>query len=139
MHAWNKVIGGDAAESGSGPGSYNIKSSVWHVNCCNAEVNGGGGWGIFNAILGWENSATYGSVLSYNLYWLAVVVVFMSMRYCEKNGHWPLMKPKAKSLDDENVERENSSQRSGVLEESAEKKAKSPGAATSSNIRETTA
>ena len=39
-------------------------------------MNGGGGWGIFNAILGWTNSATYGSVISYNVYWIAVMFWF---------------------------------------------------------------
>lgn len=29
---WNKVIGADSSESGSGPGSYDIRKSVWHVN-----------------------------------------------------------------------------------------------------------
>jgi len=29
---WNNAIGGDAAETGSGPGSYDIDRSVWHVN-----------------------------------------------------------------------------------------------------------
>ena len=29
---WNKTVGGDAAEVGSGPGSYDIRQSVWHVN-----------------------------------------------------------------------------------------------------------
>lgn len=29
---WNKLVGGDAAEVGSGPGSYDIRKSVWHVN-----------------------------------------------------------------------------------------------------------
>lgn len=99
-NAWSKTIGGDASETGSGPGSYNIYKSVWHVNCCNAELNGGGGWGIFNSILGWENSATYGSVLSYNLYWVAVIVAFLCMRGYEKKGHWPFMKAKAKVIDE---------------------------------------
>ena len=58
-------------------------------------MNGGGGWGIFNAIFGWQNSATYGSVLSYNFYWIAVIIAFLAMRYNEKKGHWPLMKQKA--------------------------------------------
>lgn len=26
------MIGGDAAETGAGPGSYDIRKSVWHVN-----------------------------------------------------------------------------------------------------------
>lgn len=29
---WNNILGGDAAEVGSGPGSYDIRKSVWHVN-----------------------------------------------------------------------------------------------------------
>lgn len=29
---WNLAIGGDAAETGSGPGSYDIDKSVWHIN-----------------------------------------------------------------------------------------------------------
>lgn len=29
---WNKAVGGDAAEVGSGPGSYDIDKSVWHLN-----------------------------------------------------------------------------------------------------------
>lgn len=29
---WNSLTGGDAAETGSGPGSYDIRQSVWHVN-----------------------------------------------------------------------------------------------------------
>jgi high-affinity iron transporter len=62
--------------------------------CCSPELNGGGGWGIFNGILGWTNSATYGTVISYNLYWLLVIVLFLAMRYHEVKGHWPLMRPK---------------------------------------------
>lgn len=29
---WNDAVGGDAAEVGNGPGSYDIDRSVWHVN-----------------------------------------------------------------------------------------------------------
>ncbi|KAK4228991.1 iron permease FTR1/Fip1/EfeU [Podospora fimiseda] len=91
---WNEVVGGDAAETGEGPGSYDIDSSVWHVNCCSPSFNGGSGWGFLNAIFGWTNSATYGSVISYNLYWLFVIIGFLVMRFKEVKGHWPLMKPK---------------------------------------------
>lgn len=57
-YIFNKQTGGDASENGSGPGTYNIKQSVWHVNCCNPERDHG--WDVFNALLGWQNSATYG-------------------------------------------------------------------------------
>ena len=44
-----KAVGGDVAEVGAGPGSYNIHKSVWHVNCCSPTYNIDSGWGIFNA------------------------------------------------------------------------------------------
>lgn len=94
INTWNKATGGDASENGSGPGSYDIRQSVWHVNCCNPDLNGGGGWGIFNAILGWQNSATYGSVISYNLYWIVVITGFVLLRFKEKRGRLPFMKAK---------------------------------------------
>ncbi|OQE31868.1 hypothetical protein PENSTE_c001G02842 [Penicillium steckii] len=92
-NTWNKQIGGDASETGSGPGSYNIDQSVWHVNCCNPELGGGGGWGIFNALLGWTNSATYGSVISYNLYWICVMIAYACMMYRERRGPLPYIDP----------------------------------------------
>ncbi|KAJ9149999.1 Plasma membrane iron permease 2 [Pleurostoma richardsiae] len=90
-YKWNMIVGGDAAELGSGPGSYDIRRSVWHVNCCNPDFEGGGFWGIFNALLGWQNSATVGSVISYNLYWVVVTAGFLVMIAKEK-GYWPLRK-----------------------------------------------
>lgn len=104
QNAFNKLTGGDAAETGSGPGSYDVRVSVWHVNCCNPEVNGGGGWGIFNALLGWQNSATIGSVVGYCGYWIVVTTVFVSMRFKEKTGRWPLLKKRGKVLNDEGSE-----------------------------------
>ncbi|KAI1305468.1 iron permease FTR1/Fip1/EfeU [Xylaria venustula] len=101
---WNNVVGSDAAELGTGPGSYDIDKSVWHVNCCSPELNGGGGWGIFNAILGWTNSATYGSVIAYNLYWVAIVTALGVMRFREVKGRWPLFKPKKDSVVTEPAE-----------------------------------
>lgn len=84
MYKFAQQTGGDVAESGSGPGSYNIKQSVWHVNCCNPETDGG--WQIFNALFGWQNSATYGSVISYNIYWLMIIVLFLGLLWVEQRG-----------------------------------------------------
>ncbi|KAH8648646.1 iron transporter [Xylariales sp. PMI_506] len=92
-YEWSQVTGGDASETGSGAGSYDITKSVWHVNCCNPEVDGGGGWGIFNAILGWQNSATIGSVVSYNIYWLVIITSFFAMGYYERNGNLGVFTP----------------------------------------------
>lgn len=68
------------------------------MQCCSPKVNGGNGWGFFNALLGWTNSATYGSVISYNLYWLFVISAFFVLRFKEVKGHWPFMKPKNVAL-----------------------------------------
>jgi hypothetical protein len=57
--------------------------SCRHVNCCNPEIASNGGWGIFNAILGWQNSATIGSVVSYCVYWIFVTVALIVMRVDE--------------------------------------------------------
>ncbi|KAF2203098.1 plasma membrane iron permease-like protein [Delitschia confertaspora ATCC 74209] len=92
-HAWNKIAAGEAAEAGSGPGSYNIRKSVWHVNCCSPGSMGDGGWGLFNSLFGWQNSATYGSVISYNIYWLFIILGFGLMGYKERTEHWPFRRP----------------------------------------------
>ncbi|KAF2104573.1 high-affinity iron transporter FtrA [Rhizodiscina lignyota] len=138
QNAWNDATGGDAAETGSGAGSYDIRKSVWHVNCCNAELNGGGGWGIFNALFGWENSATYGSVISYNMYWIAVIVGFLVMMFYEKRGHWPFMKPRKRDLPSHASESEYSGEpkEKGVLEDTFVKAKDTPVAGTSHNVRE---
>ncbi|KAK0253971.1 high-affinity iron permease [Friedmanniomyces endolithicus] len=143
INAWNHAVGGDASETGSGPGSYNIHNSVWHVNCCNPQLNGGGGWGVFNAILGWQNSATYGSVISYNLYWVFIMAGFGSMRYFEKNGHWPLMKAKAKAkatdVEDEPIQSGESSRAGSDLMESSLELTESKHPRVSTRVSERTA
>jgi len=56
-----------------------------HVNCCSPENKAdNGGWGIFNAILGWQNSATIGSVVSYCVYWIFVTAALIIMRIDER-------------------------------------------------------
>lgn len=85
-----KKVGSDVAEEGNGPGSYDILESVWHVNCCNPET--GNGWEVFNALLGWQNSATYGSVISYNIYWLFIILCIFALLHEERTGWLPLQK-----------------------------------------------
>lgn len=81
-------VGMDVSETGSGPGSYDITKSVWHVNCCNGQTDGG--WMIANALFGWTNSATYGSVISYNFYWIFIIVAVYVSLVKEKTGYNPL-------------------------------------------------
>jgi high-affinity iron transporter len=56
-HAFDVLLGADVDDSGgTGPGSYDVRGNVWHLNCCSAED--ASGWSIFNAVLGWNNNAT---------------------------------------------------------------------------------
>lgn len=89
-YGFNKKTGGDASESGSGPGSYDISLTVYHVNCCNPGIDNG--WDIFNAILGWQNTGYYSSVISYNVYWLVLIIVLFLMWFEERTGHLPFTK-----------------------------------------------
>ncbi|KAG2209620.1 hypothetical protein INT46_007312 [Mucor plumbeus] len=71
QNAWNIVIGGEGGDTIS----YRVTTAVWHVSWGDPELNtsSNGGWQIFNAILGWNNTATFGTIISYCLYWLFVV------------------------------------------------------------------
>ncbi|OWB56789.1 hypothetical protein B5S28_g2703 [[Candida] boidinii] len=77
--------GQDTSETGSGPGSYDIANSIWHVNCCNGLTDGG--WMLLNALVGWTNSATYGSILSYIIFWLSIILFLNSKTNTEKLGY----------------------------------------------------
>lgn len=84
-NAFNNLLGADVDDAGGdGPGSFDVRGNVWHLNCCNPENNfDNDGWSIFNAIFGWTNSASVGSVLSYVFYWLAVMLVLVAMKWRE--------------------------------------------------------
>ncbi|ODV61428.1 iron permease FTR1 [Ascoidea rubescens DSM 1968] len=81
--------GQDLTEVGNGPGSYDISKSIWHVNCCNGQTDGL--WMLAAAIFGWTNSATYISVLTYDLYWIGIVIIINMLKYEEKHGFLPFI------------------------------------------------
>ncbi|GMM31128.1 Fth1 protein [Martiniozyma asiatica (nom. inval.)] len=76
--------GQDTSETGSGPGSYDISNTIWHVNCCNGLKDGG--WMLLNALFGWSNTATYGSVTSYILFWLGIILLINIRETFERKG-----------------------------------------------------
>jgi len=84
-NAFNHLLGKDVDDSGGdGPGSFDVRGNVWHLDCCN-PVNDldGKGWLIFGAIFGWTNSATLGSVLSYVFYWIAAIIALVALKWRE--------------------------------------------------------
>lgn len=90
LEKYVRACGGmDVSETGSGPGSYDIANTVWHVNCCNGLTDGW--WMVANALVGWTNTATYGSVWSYIGYWVFVAVWLRIRLYDERHGRLPLI------------------------------------------------
>ncbi|RLV91652.1 Iron transporter FTH1 [Spathaspora sp. JA1] len=90
LERYVRACGGlDVSETGSGPGSYDIATSIWHVNCCNGLTDGW--WMVANALVGWTNSATYGSVFTYCMYWLFVIVWLEVKLYEERHGVVPFI------------------------------------------------
>ena len=74
-YKFGKLLGGGDPDASY---IFNVSQSVWMLTCCNPEdKKGGGGWKIFNAILGWTNNATIGSVIGYCLYWAAIIIYLL--------------------------------------------------------------
>ncbi|KAK9717746.1 high-affinity iron permease [Basidiobolus ranarum] len=62
--------------------TFDVRTNVWYLTCCNPEDPNQGGWQIFNAILGWNNVASIGTILGYVFYWLGITLylVYLKMR-----------------------------------------------------------
>ncbi|KAG8691376.1 high-affinity iron permease [Ceratobasidium sp. 423] len=83
-HRFNVMVGGDVAEAGDGPGSFDVVGNIWHLNCCNPENKlDAKGWAVFNAILGWSNNGSIGTVVSYIAYWLIAIFALVRMKHKE--------------------------------------------------------
>ncbi|CAE6444664.1 hypothetical protein ACGC1H_003088 [Rhizoctonia solani] len=83
-HRFNVMVGGDVAEAGDGPGSFDVVGNIWHLNCCNPENKfDAKGWAVFNAILGWSNNGSIATVVSYIAYWLIAILALVRMKHKE--------------------------------------------------------
>ncbi|KAG6379707.1 hypothetical protein JVT61DRAFT_10236 [Boletus reticuloceps] len=83
---------------GTGPGTFQVQGNVWALDTSDAYF---GGFSVFNAIFGWQTTATcklvvihlvhlthrsrriVGSVLSYVIYWVAVILVLVFNKFRE--------------------------------------------------------
>ncbi|KAJ3054553.1 high-affinity iron permease [Rhizophlyctis rosea] len=77
---WFKHINGGGGDEGPAIG-YNPLHSVWHLECC---TKADGGWGIFNALLGWNNDGTIGTVVGYCAYWIVVSVALIVIKKVDR-------------------------------------------------------
>ncbi|KAJ1903444.1 high-affinity iron permease [Coemansia sp. IMI 209127] len=84
MNAFAKYAGGDPDTTGV----IDVRHNIWALDYGNPEANDDSGWGIFNAVLGWQSVATYGSIISYCLYWVCLSIFLIALRIKEiKNDH----------------------------------------------------
>ncbi|CAO3626089.1 unnamed protein product [Cunninghamella blakesleeana] len=86
QYSWNLVIGGEVAEEGGDVIPYKVTTSVFHVDWGNPEIYSGstGGYQIFNSILGWNNTWTIGTIVSYCLYWLLISIYLLYQLYKQR-------------------------------------------------------
>ncbi|KAI1321027.1 high-affinity iron permease [Mortierella claussenii] len=77
-NTWNKLTDTQSDDAGT----FDPRVNVWGLNCCNPNDPNAGGWALLNALLGWNNVASIGTIVSYILYWLIVIagLVFMKLR-----------------------------------------------------------
>ncbi|KAG0294024.1 high-affinity iron permease [Linnemannia gamsii] len=75
-YVWGKLTN---AQSDDG-GTYDPRYNVWALTCCDPKNNDSGGWQLFNAIFGWSNIGSIGSVVCYIGYWLIVIVALVYMK-----------------------------------------------------------
>ncbi|KAJ3261440.1 high-affinity iron permease [Chytriomyces hyalinus] len=78
---WGHLIGVADADSSQ---FYNVKKSVWHLSCCDPKDPNLGGWQLFNAIFGWTNSPTIGSIVSYIVYWVIITISLVVMKLMDR-------------------------------------------------------
>ncbi|KAI9504358.1 plasma membrane iron permease [Coemansia spiralis] len=79
MHTFAKYAGADPDTTGV----IDVRHNIWALAYGDPEANDDSGWGIFNAVLGWQNVATYGSVISYCLYWVLLAIFLVGLRIKE--------------------------------------------------------
>ncbi|POV96254.1 hypothetical protein PSTT_15753 [Puccinia striiformis] len=111
MYSYIRMVGGDAAEAGDGPGSFPVDGYIWHldygalinfVGCiqnqkkliapCFLTVRGlgnpenklaAGGWMIFAGVFGWNNTGSILTVMIYISFWLIASATLIFMKWHE--------------------------------------------------------
>jgi high-affinity iron transporter len=76
-NSFNHLLGGGAekGEAGTGPGSFDVRGNVWHLECCSPKNKG---WLVFNGMFGWSNNA------SGKFYFHCIKYILLLMPYCHE-------------------------------------------------------
>lgn len=75
-YVWTKLTNAQSDDSGS----YDPRINVWALTCCDPKNNDAGFAQLMNALFGWSNVASIGSVVCYIGYWLIVIVALVYMK-----------------------------------------------------------
>ncbi|KAJ3181739.1 high-affinity iron permease [Geranomyces variabilis] len=79
---WNRSLlypSGSGDDGSAPPIAYT--NSLWWLDCCDYRSNG---WSIFNALLGWNEKGSVGTVTGYCLYWVALSTWLVGIKIVEK-------------------------------------------------------
>ncbi|OAV97087.1 hypothetical protein PTTG_12673 [Puccinia triticina 1-1 BBBD Race 1] len=84
MYSFIRMVGGDAAEAGDGPGSFPVDGYIWHLDYGNPENKlAAGGWMIFAGVFGWNNTGSILTVMIYISFWLIASATLIFMKWHE--------------------------------------------------------
>ncbi|KAH7387650.1 hypothetical protein KP509_16G034600 [Ceratopteris richardii] len=63
---------------------------LWKLRCCDPEGNNG--WSLLQALVGWRNEATRGTLSAYIVYWVFVIVALLLLRckWSRESGRLPI-------------------------------------------------
>ncbi|KAF9439086.1 high-affinity iron permease [Entomortierella beljakovae] len=75
-YAWNKAINAQGDDSGY----YDPRNNVWALTCCDPKANNQGFAQLMNALFGWSNIASIGTIVCYIGYWIIVIVSLVYMK-----------------------------------------------------------
>ncbi|KAG0364546.1 iron permease FTR1 family-domain-containing protein [Gamsiella multidivaricata] len=75
-YAWTKAT---HAQSDDG-GTYDPRINVWALSCCDPNNTSAGFAQLMNALFGWSNIASIGTIVCYIVYWLAVTIALIHMK-----------------------------------------------------------
>ncbi|KAF9926620.1 high-affinity iron permease, partial [Modicella reniformis] len=81
-YAWNKATNARSDDSGT----YDPRINVWALTCCNPKIIDSGFAQLMNALFGWSNVASVGSVVCYIGYWLVVIVALVYMKQKQRRA-----------------------------------------------------